>query len=586
MAEPAPSISGRSWQVRPTADQGDCRRLAEETGMHPLVAGILLSRGAVTARQLAGMIAPPDPADLHDPFALSGMDRAVGRLLQALENRERVLVHGDYDVDGITSAVMVKRALDLAGVSRAECFIPHRIDDGYGLSMAAAGRCTDNGFSLLVAVDCGTGDHEAVAALNDAGVDVLILDHHLPGPLLPDAFALVNPKQPGCEYPWKDLCSAGLAFKLAQGLSQRLERPFNAGAWASMAALGTVADMVPLRDENRLIVRLGLEHLRQPANPGMRALLRASGVEEGRAPTAGQVGFRLGPRINAAGRLDSGQTAARLFLTSDPAEAETIARQLDLLNSRRQHQESELVEAIGRRVEASPGLLDERVLVMDGEDWPRGVIGIAASRMVESWHRPAVVISRSDGEGHGSCRSVSGFNITAALEAVADGLLRRYGGHAMAAGFSLSAERIEPFRRRLETHCRKHLDPELLIPRSTADVEALPEQLNRDLCGQLERLEPFGIGNPKPLLLVRGLALASEPSRLRGGHLKLRLRGGGREIEAIWWRSAERLKALMGCAGGLDLQGRLELNRWGGRETVRLSVADARPTAIPIDSPR
>jgi single-stranded-DNA-specific exonuclease len=586
MASPAPSISGRQWQVRPPADDGDCRRLAEAAGVHPLVASILLARGEVTARQVAGMVAPPAPGDLHDPFALAGMDQAVDRLLRAREAGERILVHGDYDVDGITSAVLVKRSLDLTAFADTDIFIPHRIDDGYGLNPSVARRCTDAGRTLLVAVDCGTSDLQAIDVLNRAGVDTVILDHHLPGPELPDAVALVNPKRADCRYPWAELCSAGLAFKLAQALHHRLDRPFNAAAWASMAALGTVADLVPLRDENRLIVRLGLEHLRHPVNPGMRALLTVSGVEQGQAPGAGQVGFRLGPRINAAGRLDSGQVAARLFLTGDRTEAESIAHQLDLLNGRRQHQESELVSSIARLVESSPEWLDQRILVVDGEDWPRGVIGIAASRLVETWHRPSAVISSSAGVGHGSCRSVTGFNITAALEAVADGLLDRFGGHAMAAGFSLPAERIPALRRALEAYCRDHLDPELLIPRTIADVEADPGDLDRALCDQLARLEPFGVGNPKPLLLVRGLALAAEPDLLRGGHLKLRLRAGERELEAIWWRSAEWLPGIRDCANGIDILGRLELNRWGGRETVRLSVADARPAANPIDSPR
>jgi len=574
----ARSLTGKTWKVRITGlIDGAVEELAREMALHPLAAAILLARGYDTAEAIRGFITAPSPEQFPDPLQLRGMEQTVQRLLRAREDREKILVHGDYDVDGITAAVLVTRTLQLNGFESVRCFIPHRIDDGYGLGRSAAELAAKEGSSLLLAVDCGTSDLAAVHRLNAAGVDVLILDHHLPGPQLPEAAALVNPKQPDCTYPFKDLCSVGLAFKLAQALHLRLRRPFNAAAYASMAALGTVADLVPLVDENRLLVRLGLEHLRQPANPGMRELLRISDVEEGLAPTAGQVGFRMAPRINAAGRLASADLAAQLFLTTDPDQARQIARQLDLLNTRRQSQERDLVEQLNRQVQSSPEMLEERILVLDGEAWPRGVIGIAAARLVEAFHRPAVVIASDGSVGHGSCRSVRGFNITAALGATAENVLDRFGGHAMAAGFSLDAARIPQLRRRLFEYCRSELDETLLVPRASADIEVDPADLQRSLLDSLSLLEPYGMGNPRPVFLVRDLQLSGEPVSLKGQHLKLQLRSGDRTIEAIWWRSGHLREQLSGCGRSIDVLGKLELNRWGGRETLRLNISDIRP---------
>lgn len=586
---PSHSFTGKTWQVRSRSGTADAERLARTTGVHPLVASILMARGYLSEAAVLDFLSTPAPGDLFDPLLLHGMERAVERLLQARTSGEKVMVHGDYDVDGVTAAVLVNRTLDLNGFANTHCFIPHRITDGYGLTRATAERVAGEGYGLLVAVDCGTSDTEAVERLNAGGVDVLILDHHLPGPSLPAALAMINPRQPDCDYPFKDLCSAGLAFKLSQALHQRLGRPFNAPAYASMAALGTVADLVPLRGENRSLVQLGLPYLEQPANPGMRELLRVSGIEDGQAPSAGQVGFRLGPRINAAGRLGAAEQAARLFLTTVGSEARQIARQLDLLNSRRQHQEGELVDLLCAMVAQAPALLEQRILVLDGKGWPRGVIGIAASRLVETFNRPAVVISLDGAEGHGSCRSVTGFNITEALEAAGETLLSRYGGHAMAAGLTIPAHKVEQFRLNLFDHCRRTLDPDLLEPRAVADIEVHPSQLDRPLLEQLERLEPFGMGNSRPVLLVRGLQLAGEPVLLKDKHLKLELQGGGRSFEALWWRSAPQLSRLQESTGDLDVLVKMELNRWGGRETVRLNIVDLRnatPFLNSIDSPR
>lgn len=572
------SLTGKTWKVRLEGQlDGAVAGLARNTGLHPLAAAILLARGYDTTEAIRGFIADPTDEQFHDPMQLQGMDLTVERLLRAREDGEKILVHGDYDVDGVTAAVLITRSLQLTGFENVHCFIPHRIDDGYGLGRTAAERAAVQGCSLLLAVDCGTSDLDSVNRLNAAGVDVLILDHHLPGPELPNATALVNPKQPDCPYPFKDLCSAGLAFKLSLALHLRLQRPFNAAAYASMAALGTVADLVPLVDENRLLVRLGLDHLRQPKNPGMRELLQVSGVDPGRAPSAGQVGFRVAPRINAAGRLASADLAAQLFLTADPGKARQIARQLDLLNTRRQSQERELVESLHRLVKASPEMLKDRILVLDGESWPRGVIGIAASRLVESYHRPVVVISRDGGVGHGSCRSVPGFNITAALGMTAENVLDRFGGHAMAAGFSLDAANIPRLRQCLVDHCRRELEEQLMVPRSSADIEVGPLDLDRPLLDSLSSLEPFGMGNPRPVFLVRDLHLSADPVMLKDQHLKLQMGGGERTIEAIWWRSGHLLDQLTGCGRSIDVLGKLELNRWGGRETLRLNVSDIRP---------
>lgn len=574
------SLTNKTWSVKIGGPpDSHAVRLAADTGLHPLAAAILIARGHDTGTAARRFVGPPDLDHFHNPMMLHGMDSAVDRILRAREQGERVLVHGDYDVDGVTSAVLVTRTLQLNGIVHVQCFVPHRIDDGYGLGRSAAERAVSDGCTLLVAVDCGTSDLEAVQHLRDSGVDVVILDHHLPGSQLPQATALVNPKQPGCSYPFKDLCSAGLALKLSQALHIRLGKTFNASAYASMAALGTVADLVPLIDENRLIVRLGLDHLRHPSNIGMRELLRICRVEPGQAPTAGQIGFGLAPRINAAGRLASADLAATLFLSADPGKAGLIARKLDLLNTRRQTREKDLVEQLYQQVEATPRCLDQRILVLSGKDWPRGVIGIAASRLVDTYHLPAVVISIDGDVGHGSCRSVPGFNITAALESAASGVLDRFGGHTMAAGFSLAASNIPRLRNHLFDHCRKEVDPELLVPRASADIEVHPADLNRSLLDALNLLEPFGMGNPRPQFMIRGLSLAEDPVSLKGQHLKLKLKHSQGAIEAIWWRSGQYLEPLKACTGAIDVLAKLELNSWAGRETLRLTLSDVRPAS-------
>jgi single-stranded-DNA-specific exonuclease len=534
--------------ILPEPAEPEAGRLAAALGMTLPAARVLWHRGyrdPAAARRF--LEAPLD--GLHDPFLLAGMERAVERLRRAISSRERLLIYGDYDVDGAASVVILKKAIELAG-GAADYYVPDRLGEGYGMRPEVIERAAADGFRLIVSVDTGIRAREAAGRARQLGVDLIITDHHLPEQTLPPACAILNPKQPACSYPDKNLCGAGVTLKLVQGLLGRLgwseERQRRLiRSLLKLAAIATVADVVPLTGENRIIVKHGLAGLASVRNPGLRALLEVAGFADGEAPSAGQVAFRIAPRINAAGRMASAADVIRLFLTPDGDHARQLAAQLHALNQERQQTEAEIVARILKDCSRAPLGDDERALVFCGEGWHVGVVGIVASRLVERFHRPSIVLSvdRDTGIARGSGRSIPPFHLLEALESMQE-LFIRFGGHRQAAGLTLEAGRIEEFRRRLQRYAAERLRPEDLIPRQEFDARLRLDEIGDALASDLQRLAPFGFGNPAPLFAVEGVEVAGEPVAFKENHLRLRLRQRGRTVWVKAWNFRERLGEL------------------------------------------
>jgi single-stranded-DNA-specific exonuclease len=469
----------------------------------------------------------PALSHLHSPYLMSGMKTAVDRIEAAIENQEAILIYGDYDVDGTTAIVVLKTAIELCG-GTAEFHVPHRIRDGYDMRDDVIERSADAGIKLIISVDMGIRAFAPAQTARRLGVDLIVTDHHLPGPQgIPDALAVLNPNQAGCEYPCKALCGAGVAFKVAQGLiEQRIpegdHRTLLLKSFMKVVAIATIADAVPLTGENRVFAKLGLEGLRAPVNPGLRALLEVAQLGHGRTLTSGEVAFRVAPRINAAGRMDVARDVIELFSVKDPARAREIANKLDQLNGNRQEEERRILQSITSNFEEQPALREAFCIVIDGEGWHRGVIGITATRVVERYGRPALVISRNGEEAHGSGRSIRPFHLLNALESCA-GLFTRYGGHAHAVGFSLPAANLPELRTRLDDYARARLTLADFEPTLSFDAELALNQVNPELFHLLQRLEPFGVGNPQPVFAARSVRLMASPRIMKDKHVKLKV---------------------------------------------------------------
>jgi single-stranded-DNA-specific exonuclease len=524
------------WDLK-TADSAAVERLAAELISQPslclknpeiasTLARLLVMRG-ISEVEAAEHFLAPALSHLHSPYLMSGMKTAVDRIEAAIENKEAILIYGDYDVDGTTAIVVLKTAIELCG-GTAEFHVPHRIRDGYDMRDDVIERSADAGIKLIISVDMGIRAFAPAQTARRLGVDLIVTDHHLPGPQgIPDALAVLNPNQAGCDYPCKALCGAGVAFKVAQGLiEQRIpegdHRTLLLKSFMKVVAIATIADAVPLTGENRVFARLGLEGLRAPVNPGLRALLDVAQLGHGRTLTSGEVAFRLAPRINAAGRMDVARDVIELFSVKDPARAREIANKLDQLNGHRQEEERRILQSITSNFEEQPALREAFCIVIDGEGWHRGVIGITATRVVERYGRPALVISRNGEEAHGSGRSIRPFHLLNALESCA-GLFTRYGGHAHAVGFSLPAANLPELRTRLDDYARARLTLADFEPTLTFDAELALNQVNPELFNLLQRLEPFGVGNPQPVFAARSVRLMASPRIMKDKHVKLKV---------------------------------------------------------------
>jgi single-stranded-DNA-specific exonuclease len=574
-------MSAKRWIVR-EQDMAQAERLARELGASTVLASLLVARGHGD-KESALKFLRPSLTHLHDPYLMLGMERAVSRIQRAIDEGEKILVYGDYDVDGTTGTVVLRRALSMLG-AQTGFHVPHRFTEGYGINRAALEKAVDDGFRVVISVDCGIRSHEPLEWAKANGLDVIVTDHHLPDEDegAPPAYAVLNHNQKGCQYPDKNLAGVGVAFKLAHALFRAQGREALVKGFLKVVAIGTVADVAPLVGENRAIVALGLADLPKATNPGLRALMEVAGCGDGRGLTSTDIGFRLGPRINAAGRMDAARAVVELFEAETEEDARRLAAHLDTRNRERQTVQSEIIKRAFAELTTSADVhAQSRVAVIAGRGWHRGVIGIAASKVAEKLNRPCVIISLDEaGIGHGSARSIDAYHLLNGLTECAD-LFVQFGGHSHAAGLTIKGECIEELRRRLNEHAAVNLKQDDLLPSISVDAELAPEAITLGLAEELKRLEPFGAGNPPPLFMTRGLRLAAEPRVLKERHLKMRVSaggGGGRTIDAIWWGGAEELSPGQTlCAGArIELAYTLELNTWQGETRLQLCVQDLR----------
>src|ERR1700676_3922049 len=493
-----------------------------------ILAPLLVRRG-ITDSDTAASFLSPSLSHLHAPERMTDLRAAVDRIDAAIERKEPILIYGDYDVDGTVAVIILKTAIELCG-GAADFHVPHRIREGYDMRDDVIERAAASGIRLIVSVDMGIRAFAPAETARRLGVDLIVTDHHLPGPDgVPRALAVVNPNQNGCEYPYKQLCGAGVAFKLAQGLMQRrldanvqnkLQMSF-----MKVVAIATIADAVPLTGENRVFASLGLAALRKAVNPGLKALLEVAQISTKRPPTSGEVGFRIAPRINAAGRMDVARDVIELFNVKDHVRARELAAKLDHLNSDRQEEERKILRAVEERFTGDPTLSDAYCIVIDGEGWHRGVIGITATRIVERYKRPTVVISRDGAEAFGSGRSIRAFHLLDAIESCAP-LFSRYGGHSHACGFAMPSANVAELRAKLDTFARARLTLPDFDPILDLDAELALADVTPELFRALQLLEPYGMGNPEPIFAARAIQLTAPPRILKDKHVKLKLRAG------------------------------------------------------------
>jgi single-stranded-DNA-specific exonuclease len=564
------------WHHLPCND-ADAQLLGAALDVHPTIARLLCLRGLGDVERASRFL---DPAldHLHDPFLLADLMKAVQRIEGAIARKERVAIHGDYDVDGLPSTVILRRAIEMLGGDVVH-FIPERLRDGYGLQPAAIDRLHAAGVHLIVSVDCGIRGTDAARRAAELGVDLIITDHHEPDADLPPALAVINPKRHDCRYPDKNLAGVGVALKLVQALCSRADRSRWLPAFVKIAAIGTLADVVPLVGENRVIAKLGLASLSTSRHTvGLRALLEASGLT-GKSIDSYHVSFMLAPRVNAAGRMSTPDIATRLLLATDEAageEARTLAQQLNEENLRRQAEEADLVAQARKTIESDPAIGAHNVLVVGGDGWHRGVIGIAASKIVDTYHKPTIVLSVDGEVAHGSCRSIPDFDMLGALERCSD-LFLRFGGHKQAAGLTMEAARVAEFRARINQHADEVLEPDQLRPRLRIDAALNLKHITHDLVHGLDRLAPFGLANPRPVFHAMPVEIVDGPRPIKDRHLKMTFRQDGRSFRAIAWRAAERAAFLTEHRAGVNLAFSLEQNQYQGETYLELSVADVKP---------
>jgi single-stranded-DNA-specific exonuclease len=562
VTEPAAARPVQRWIVSPCRTE-EAQFLSRSAEIPPLIAGLLLARGISTAAD-AEQFLNPRIEQLLDPFSMLGMDRAVERIQQAVTAKEPILIYGDYDVDGTTATVLLKTTIEMLGGS-VRFHIPHRLREGYGMQSEILETTAREGIRLVISVDTGIRAFAAAEAAAELGLDLIVTDHHLPEAALalPRALAVLNPNQPGCGYACRHLCGAGVAFKLAQALLEAwdLERARTKilPSFLKMLAIATIADAVPLLGENRVFVALGLVELRRPVGLGLRALMREAQIDPACRPlTPIDVAFRLAPRINAAGRMDIASEVIELFTTRDEARANDLAAKLERLNQERRAAEAAMLGEVTARLD-EPCFRDVRCIVMDGDNWHRGVIGILASRIVDRTGKPAIVISREDGEAYGSGRSIPSFHLLEAIESCHE-IFTRFGGHAHAVGFSLPSDRVDELRSRLANYSASHLREEDLGNPLECDAELPLDQITPDVFSWLKRLEPFGMGNEEPIFIARNVRVTTPPLFMKEKHVRLRVAQAS-TWSAVGWNLADRVRDMqLGPDSIVDLAWRLRMN--------------------------
>ena len=564
----------RRWELLSPHEE-EIQTLASDLTVSPLLARLLINRG-ISEPEAAWAFLNPQLSDLHDPYLMKGMELTVARLFQAIEKRERILVYGDYDVDGITSTVLLKRALEMLG-GEVGYHIPHRLEDGYGFKAEVISSARDEGYGVVISADSGIREFEICNQARELGLDLIVTDHHLPDTKLPPAYAILNPHQPNCEYPEKNLAAVGVVLKLVQAMYEKVGRAKAIPHFLKIAAIGTVADLVPLTGENRIIVRHGLAALSEPHNLGLQALLKGAGV--GREVDHVDIGFKLAPRINAFTRMGGGKEVIDLFSTEDLASAQAIVTEMNQKNLQRRGEEDRILAEIDRRFEEDPTPFSASFLVVSGEDWHKGVIGNVAARLVERFYRPAMVFSLSGGRAQGSGRGIPGFHLLKALDHSKE-LLSHYGGHAQAVGCTLKEEvscpaGIEQLSRSLSEYAAASLLPDELVPVLRIDACLPVDELSLDFFDEIDQLAPFGHSNPVPVFSSENVGIGDGPWILKDRHLKLRIQSNGALLDAIWWRKAAVAEDLQD-GGNVDLVYTLSRNNYLDTEKLLLTVKDMR----------
>ncbi len=566
----------KRWRLKPT-DDATIKRFADDLKLSPLIARILTLRGFTDNDATRCYLSSSLRSDLPSPFAMAGMDAAVERIVAAVTNEEQIGIWGDYDVDGTTGTSVLVSFLREIG-AKPFYHVPHRIEEGYGLNVEGLRGLKERGAGLVITVDCGISNAIEVAAANGFGLDLVVVDHHQPPELLPPAVAVVNPHRKDCNFPDKGMCAAGLAFYLVIGLRAKLRAAgwFKNGVapdirhFLDIVTLGTIADMVPLKGVNRTLIKRGLSELGTSTRPGVVALKRVAGIPDGEV-TAGQVGFRLGPRINAAGRVDYGIKVVELLTTDSAETAQRIAQELEEHNLERRAIEAQVQQHALAQAEAAVAGGDCHSLVLAGEGWHPGVLGIVASRVVERFYRPTVVIGFNDGVGKGSARSIRGFHMVEGFHACAEHL-EKFGGHEFAGGLSIRPDQLAGFTAAFERAARQKLAGEQLSPLLEIDAQLDFSQLTLPLMRELEVMQPFGVGNPEPLFATYGAEVCER--KVFSAGVRLRLRQGGKVLSGVIFGVGDEYPGQPGEL--LDVAYRLTENQWNGNTSVELKIADVR----------
>ena len=564
-----------SWRFLGSHD-ASVDRLSEALKLSKTVSRLLVQRG-ISSVEHADKYLYPRLDQLHNPLLLTDLQVALDRLIEAIHRNESIVVHGDYDVDGITSTVILQRVIELLG-GKVSHFIPNRLTDGYGLQAETIDRLADQGNQVIVTVDCGIRSHDAARRAKERAVDLIITDHHEPEALLPEAYAVINPRRSDCKYPEKNLSGVGVAFKLVQALCVQSGREDWIGSFVKIAAIGTIADIVPLLGENRTIAKIGLDELSQGRNSaGLAALLESSGLV-GRRISSQEVSFGLAPRLNAAGRMSTPELAVQLLMERGPegnAEVRRLAAEVEQKNTLRRETESAIVSEARTRIEKSPQLVSDPLLMVWDERWHRGVIGIVASKLVEIFGRPAIVFSVDREVAHGSCRSVPGFNILETLEKCSD-LCIQLGGHRYAAGLSVETCRLEELQDCLNRNSRTAEGISPVAPEVIVDGALRFSQVHSGLMEDLQRLEPFGSGNRRPVFCAESVRICDGPHAIGSRHLRMTLEQEGHRVRGVAWRVGEERRLYEQNDNVIDIVFSLVENHFRNETFVELSIEGAK----------
>ncbi|WKZ65402.1 MAG: single-stranded-DNA-specific exonuclease RecJ [Flavobacteriales bacterium] len=567
-----PSVNPvKRWRLKAEPDPAVVRALTYERC--PQAGAVILAQRGIRDPRMAAAFFRPSLNDLHDPFLMAGMQAAVERIEQALGDNERIMVYGDYDVDGTTAVALVYSFL-CRFTGNITFYIPDRYSEGYGVSFTGIDRAADERVGLIIALDCGIKSVDKVAYARERGIDFIICDHHLPGEALPDAVAVLDPKRPDCPYPFKELSGCGIGFKLMQAFARHNGIPFeDLEPSLDLVAISTACDIVPVTGENRILCHFGLKHLNDSPRPGVRAMMGMANVKK--RLCVGDLVFSIGPRINAAGRIEHGRQAVELLLAHDQRQADAIALLVDGNNSQRQELDRAMTQEALAHIDGDDYLRSSWSTVVFNRAWHKGVVGIVASRLVERHYRPTVVLTESGGKAVGSARSVKGFDVYEAISACSH-LLEQFGGHMYAAGLTLPMENLEAFRARFEEAVRMSIRPEQRVPEEEVDLELRLDAIDEPLLRILKHMAPFGPGNMRPVFLARGVVDSGQARIVGEHHLKLRLmhpESPGRSYDAIAFKQAEWLPVVKGGAPFSVLYA-IEENEWQGRTTIQLNIKD------------